>query len=119
MSEYKFWKTQPVLKFDEKPVGEIQEGPEMMDLNQVDKEPSPLIDGFEWVTMDMLNEEDVDEVFALLSGHYVEDDQAMFRFNYSREFLKCYAFLLGSRIFVRTDFNIRPLALKMNLGIVC
>lgn len=92
MSEYKFWKTQPVPKLDDEPVGDIEEGPfnKVMDLAQVAKVPSPLIDGFEWVTMDLLKDQEIDEVFELLSGHYVEDDEAMFRFNYSREFLKWY-----------------------------
>lgn len=29
----------------------------------------------------------LEEVYELLSGHYVEDDEAMFRFNYSVSFL--------------------------------
>ena len=31
------------------------------------------------------------EVYELLMGHYVEDDAAMFRFNYSISFLNWYA----------------------------
>lgn len=30
----------------------------------------------------------MDEVYALLSGHYVEDGKATFRFNYSAAFLE-------------------------------
>jgi len=105
MSEYKFWKTQPVPKLDDEPAEDIQEGPfnKVMDLAQVAKVPSPLIDGFEWVTMDLSKDEEIDEVFELLSGHYVEDDEAMFRFNYSREFLTWYEFLF--RV-LKTNFNI-------------
>ncbi len=29
----------------------------------------------------------LEEVYELLMGHYVEDDEAMFRFNYSISFL--------------------------------
>lgn len=32
----------------------------------------------------------VDEVYTLLSNHYVEDDDSQFRFDYSREFLQWY-----------------------------
>jgi glycylpeptide N-tetradecanoyltransferase len=46
------------------------------------------VDGFEWVTMDLTNDEQIQEVYTLLYGHYVEDDEAMFRFNYSLSFLK-------------------------------
>lgn len=32
----------------------------------------------------------LEEVWQLLNGHYVEDDEAMFRFNYSVSFLNWY-----------------------------
>ena len=68
------------------------------------KEPRPLYEGFEWVTMDLTQDKEVlkdksytlwyqadfeqlEEVYDLLTGHYVEDDEAMFRFNYSMAFL--------------------------------
>ncbi|KAI9771768.1 MAG: glycylpeptide N-tetradecanoyltransferase [Geoglossum umbratile] len=86
MASYKFWQTQPVPRFDEQAQGE--EGPiKMIDPQQVSTEPSALIEGFEWVTMDLAQKEQLDEVFELLTGHYVEDDEAMFRFNYSTSFL--------------------------------
>ena len=88
MSSYKFWQTQPVPKFGDK-MEEIEEGPfKIVDLELVPKEPGPLIDGFEWVTMDIMNDAELKEVWELLNGHYVEDDEAMFRFNYSIPFLK-------------------------------
>ena len=34
------------------------------------------------------------ELYELLSGHYVEDDDASFRFQYSAEFLSWYAIIL-------------------------
>jgi glycylpeptide N-tetradecanoyltransferase len=88
MAGYKFWQTQPVPKLGEK--GKIEkEGPiRETDLNLVRKEPYPMAEGYEWVTMDMLKDEELKEVFDLLYGHYVEDDEAMFRFNYSKSFLK-------------------------------
>ncbi len=88
MASYKFWQTQPVPKFGESSTT-IEEGPfKMIDPEQVPKEPGPLIDGFEWVTMDLTKDEEIEEIFTLLYGHYVEDDEAMFRFNYSKSFLK-------------------------------
>lgn len=42
---------------------------------------------YSWVELDMFNEKDVEEVYDLLTKHYVEDDGGNFRFNYSREFL--------------------------------
>lgn len=89
MGAYKFWQTQPVPKFGESSET-IEEGPfKIVDPAQVPKEPIPLmLDGFHWVTMDMTSDEALQEVFDLLYGHYVEDDEAMFRFNYSKSFLK-------------------------------
>jgi len=90
MSSYKFWATQPVAKFGED-VKEMEEGPiRIIDLDRVSKEPPPMVEGFEWVTMDLTNDEEIKEVYELLNGHYVEDNEAMFRFNYSKDFLKWY-----------------------------
>ena len=51
------------------------------------QEPYALPDGFEWVDVDMHDAAEVAEVYALLHGHYVEDDDGMFRFDYSPAFL--------------------------------
>lgn len=88
MAAYKFWQTQPVPKFDDKTEIIKEEPFKIIDPAQVPKEPGPLVPGFEWVTMDLTKEEQLKEVFDLLYGHYVEDDEAMFRFNYSTSFLK-------------------------------
>lgn len=88
MGEYKFWQTQPVPRLGDKDKIE-KEGPiREVNLDLVRKEPYPMADGFEWVTVDIQNSEELKEVFELLHGHYVEDDEAMFRFNYSPSFLK-------------------------------
>jgi glycylpeptide N-tetradecanoyltransferase len=87
MGSYKFWQTQPVPKFGEEPT--LKEGPlRIQKVEEVDKEPAGLIPGFEWVTMDLTNEEEIKEVYELLNKHYVEDDEAMFRFNYSPSILR-------------------------------
>ena len=87
ISSYKFWQTQPVPKFGEGK--QIEDGPfQTMAIEDVPKQPVPLIDGFEWVTMDLTNDEVLQEVFDLLSGHYVEDNEAMFRLNYPKPFLR-------------------------------
>ena len=86
MASFKFWQTQPVARFDDK--GNMAEGP-IIQINpeQVPKEPDPLIEGFEWVTLDLTDEKELQELYELLAGHYVEDHSAMFRFNYSIPFL--------------------------------
>lgn len=87
MASYKFWQTQPVPRFDDKEES-ITEGPiKRIDPAKVSKEPDALVEGFEWSTLDLTNQEELHELYDLLTNHYVEDDNAMFRFNYSRSFL--------------------------------
>ena len=86
MASYKFWNTQPVPRFDD--TKDIQEGQIMpIDPEYVPKEPRALYEGFEWVTMDLEDSEQTKEVYELLSGHYVEDDDAKFRLTYSASVL--------------------------------
>lgn len=88
MASYKFWATQPVPRFDEKPAEEIKDGPIKQVIPElVPKTAAPLPEGYEWVELDLTNDEEIKEVYKLLSLHYVEDDHAMFRFNYSAVFL--------------------------------
>ena len=48
----------------------------------------PLRRSFEWSTCDVTDEAQLREVYELLSAHYVEDDDNMFRFAYSPAFLR-------------------------------
>ncbi|KAJ1654170.1 glycylpeptide N-tetradecanoyltransferase [Dispira simplex] len=85
--EHKFWKTQPVPQ-----VGEAvdTEGPIKPDVpvDQVRQEPLPLPEGFEWTELDLTDSATMTELYQLLTHNYVEDDDAMFRFDYSPEFLQ-------------------------------
>ncbi|EEP77906.1 glycylpeptide N-tetradecanoyltransferase [Uncinocarpus reesii 1704] len=86
MASFKFWQTQPVPRFDEK--SSAADGPiKEVNVEDVPKNPDPLVEGFEWVTLDLNNEKELKEFYELLSDHYVEDGSAMFRFNYSPDFL--------------------------------
>ena len=91
MANYKFWSTQPVPRFDEKAAATakpVVEGPiKEVDPAKVSTTPSPLVAGFEWSEIDLLDEAELKEVQELLCNHYVEDDEAMFRFNYLNETL--------------------------------
>ncbi|KAH3902640.1 probable Glycylpeptide N-tetradecanoyltransferase [Saccharomycodes ludwigii] len=85
--EYKFWKTQPIVKFDEKVT---TEGPVDNSKTVADIPTSPLplkaIPGFEWYDVDIEN--DIDELYQLLNENYVEDQDSAFRFDYSKSFLQ-------------------------------
>eukprot|EP00953_Heterococcus_sp_UTEX-ZZ885_P030051 15896-Heterococcus_DN1.PRE.4 len=84
--EHKFWDTQPVPKLD----AEVSEnGPiEEKDVADVRAEPYNMPAGFEWCVLDMKSETQADEVYHLLNENYVEDDDNLFRFDYSKPFLQ-------------------------------
>ncbi|RKP08604.1 myristoyl-CoA:protein N-myristoyltransferase [Thamnocephalis sphaerospora] len=93
--EHKFWDTQPhppakahILGriADEKVVAEGAIEPSR-EQTEIRAKPLPLPNGFEWCVVDVTKEEEMKELYRLLSENYVEDDDAMFRFDYSPEFL--------------------------------
>lgn len=85
MNAYKFWKTQPVTKFDE---AVFEEGPidKREDVSKVPKEPYAILDLFEWSELDIEDDKEMSELYTLLYEHYVEDHDSTFRFAYSKEF---------------------------------
>jgi hypothetical protein len=92
MASYKFWQTQPVPGFgDNASKKPIEQGPiKRIDPDQVSKTPDNLIEGFEWCTLDLTDPAELQELYEILNNHYVEDDNAMFRFAYSQSFLHWY-----------------------------
>jgi glycylpeptide N-tetradecanoyltransferase len=75
--------------------GEVEEGPiEVINPDQVLREPDPLFRELEWTTLDLKNENELQELYSLLTNHYVEDNDAMFRLNYPTAFLNWYVFTL-------------------------
>ena len=90
MASFKFWQTQPVPRLDESQAerAKLRDGPiKEVVPDQVSKTPAPLPEGYEWVELDLTDEEELKEVYNLLNLHYVEDDNASFRFSYSKSFL--------------------------------
>ncbi|XP_034102524.1 glycylpeptide N-tetradecanoyltransferase [Drosophila sulfurigaster albostrigata] len=85
--KFAFWSTQPVTKLDELvTTNECIEPNKKID--DIRAEPYTLPSGFKWVTLDLNDASDLKELYTLLNENYVEDDDAMFRFDYQPEFLK-------------------------------
>lgn len=84
-NKWKFWSTQPVPKIGDKIVetGKIEE-----DKDKVKEDCYSLPSGFEWDTLDLTDDAQLKEVYELLTENYVEDEDNMFRFDYSAGFLK-------------------------------
>jgi glycylpeptide N-tetradecanoyltransferase len=90
MASYKFWATQPVPQFNEETGATVEEGPlKIQTVEEIPEEPTDLVlDQFCWETIDLTDDAQMEEVYKLLNGHYVEDDESMFRFKYSTSILK-------------------------------
>ncbi|EJD02399.1 N-myristoyl transferase [Fomitiporia mediterranea MF3/22] len=88
MGTHKFWGTQPVPQPGEGPP--IEDGwiEPPVPREQVRQDPFPLPNEFEWITTDLDDPKQSKEVYDLLSLHFVEDDNATFRFQYPVEFLE-------------------------------
>jgi len=82
-----FWDTQPMAQGEQ---AELPEGPIVPNKtkDEIRAEPYNMPTGFEWGTLDIMDAEQREELYVLLANNYVEDDDALFRFDYSKEFLE-------------------------------
>jgi glycylpeptide N-tetradecanoyltransferase len=66
----------------------LPEGPIAPDkpLSEIRSDPYSMPKGFVWSNVDV--SADIQELYTLLSNNYVEDDDALFRFDYSADFLQ-------------------------------
>ncbi len=88
-SEWKFWETQPVPQLGAQiPKGVNEPIQPNKTLDEIKKEPYSLPDSFKWDDVDLNDEAQLNELYTLLNENYVEDDDNMFRFDYSPQFLK-------------------------------
>lgn len=85
-----FWDSQPVPKAYENITPEFFD--KQIDVAKtpadVKQEPYSLPAGFFWSDVDVNDEKQAKEVYTLLTQHYVEDDDAMFRFDYQIPFIQ-------------------------------
>jgi len=82
-----FWDTQPMAQGEQ---AELPEGPIVPNKtkDEIRAEPYNMPPGFEWSTLDVMDPAQRQELYVLLANNYVEDDDALFRFDYSKEFLE-------------------------------
>jgi len=85
--KYQFWDTQPVPKLDESIDANVNE-PVEENKADIRQQPFSLPSGFTWDTLNIENTDELKELYTLLNENYVEDDDNMFRFDYSPNFLR-------------------------------
>ena len=83
---YQFWSTQPVPSIDEVITSNECISPDVA-AEEVRQEGFSLPQGFQWDTLQLDDPLVLKELYILLNENYVEDDDNMFRFDYSPEFL--------------------------------
>lgn len=85
-----FWDSQPVPKAYETVTQDMYDKPIDVDKKPEDikQEPLSLPPGFYWANVNIKDPVQAQEVYELLTQNYVEDDDNMFRFDYSIEFLQ-------------------------------
>jgi len=83
---YQFWSTQPVPSIDENVTSNEAISPDLPN-DKVRQDPYSLPEGFKWDTLNLDDPLVLKELYILLNENYVEDDDNMFRFDYSPEFL--------------------------------
>ena len=87
MDSHTFWKTQPVVETTIIPESEF--GPvETPTIDQIKTDSYGLPPGFEFHTLDLDNEEELNKVQKFLNVNYLESDDENMRFAYSKECIK-------------------------------
>eukprot|EP01090_Pellita_catalonica_P019545 TRINITY_DN6696_c0_g1_i1.p1 TRINITY_DN6696_c0_g1~~TRINITY_DN6696_c0_g1_i1.p1 ORF type:complete len:401 (-),score=57.73 TRINITY_DN6696_c0_g1_i1:422-1624(-) len=83
-----FWKSEPVPAFSED-ISEDAIGPidKLKKVDDIQPEPYTIHPKFEWDETNVDDPKVLQEIYDLLTQNYVEDDDSMFRFDYSKEFL--------------------------------
>lgn len=114
--EHKFWSTQPVLSLSE--TLQIEEsGPidVQKSVGDVKNEEYNMPAGFKWVSIDIEDPNELQEVYNLLNENYVEDDDNMFRFDYSKPFLQ---WALTPPGYIK-DWHVGVRSIKTNALLAC
>lgn len=90
MDTHGFWDDQPVPRTGESVKDEDYDAPidKPKTVDEIPEEPLPLPAGFHWANVDIMDDEQANDVYELLTKHYVEDDGASFRFDYAVNFLR-------------------------------
>ena len=86
---HEFWSSQPVPQNKKELIEAVEDGP--IDFKVSEKlrhVPYELPEGIHFSDFDIDSESNLDELYHLLCENYVEDYDSLFRFEYSKDFLK-------------------------------
>ncbi|KAI3388023.1 hypothetical protein SNEBB_010326 [Seison nebaliae] len=87
-NDWRFWSTQPVPQTSDELKNVKIEGESIEGEKDVRSTPLPLPPTYQWAELDVYNEKEMNDLYELLADHYVEDHESLFRFRYSKNFLR-------------------------------
>eukprot|EP00826_Nyctotherus_ovalis_P027950 TRINITY_DN2193_c0_g1_i1.p1 TRINITY_DN2193_c0_g1~~TRINITY_DN2193_c0_g1_i1.p1 ORF type:complete len:216 (-),score=79.64 TRINITY_DN2193_c0_g1_i1:718-1365(-) len=86
--KHTFWDTQPVLKPSEGKEKALEGAVETKQLKDIRADEYPLPETYEWTTIDITKDAELNEVYDFLKEHYVGDSGGNYRFRYTPNFLR-------------------------------
>lgn len=86
---HNFWDSQPVPKATDVVTKADLDKPIDVEktVDEISEEALQIPPGFQWCNVNIEDDNECKDVYDLLTQNYVEDDDAMFRFDYSIKFL--------------------------------
>ena len=86
---HNFWDSQPVPKVTDQVTADDLDKPidVIKTVDEIPEEALQIPAGFQWCDVNIEDDNECKDVYDLLTQNYVEDDDAMFRFDYSVKFL--------------------------------
>jgi glycylpeptide N-tetradecanoyltransferase len=87
---HNFWDSQPVPKATDVVTSDDynKQIDEVKTVDEISDQPLDIPAGFQWCNVNIEDDNECKDVYDLLTQNYVEDDDAMFRFDYSIKFLQ-------------------------------
>lgn len=88
--KHAFWDTQPMFLENPSSGNDVQLHAPLIPnkpTSELRQEPYNMPNGFIWSDLDISKPDELNQVYDLLARNYVEDDDCMFRFDYSTDFL--------------------------------
>lgn len=115
MENHRFWKTQPIIDTKTEKINVEEVGPvEIVEYENIRKEPYGLPEGFEWSVINIDDDKEIGDLCGFLNNNYLEDETGTVKFAYSKEtlrwILKCPGYFPELFVAIRLTTNKRIVA---------
>ncbi len=87
MNNHKFWNKELVIQ-DTSENPNLSQQIKNLTISDYPSNPYKLPNDYEWYDLDLNNENDIEDLYQLLANHYVEEEDEIYRADYSKTLLK-------------------------------